>query len=215
MEHTKSVEVYLEEGCGRCSKHGTPACTAMRWNTELRHLRRLMLEVFAEETMKWGVPCYTLANKNVALIHGFKDYVAVLFMKGALLSDPEKKLIQQTESVQAGRQLRFLNDSEISAQEALIKAYAFEALELEKAGVKVPLKAPVAQETPPELTAQFEKDPSFLAAFEALTPGRQKNYLRHFNEAKQSATKTARIEKYKPFIFKGMGMEDAWKSTKL
>ena len=153
-------------------------------------------------------PCYTYKEKNVVLIHGFKEYCALLFHKGALLKDSENMLVQQTKNVQAARQLRFTSAKEIEELEATIKAYIFEATEVEKAGLEVPMKRTSEYEYPEELLLKFKEDPSFKTAFEALTPGRQRGYLLHFSQAKQSATRISRIEKNTPKIFDGKGFND-------
>lgn len=211
MNMTKSIDVFLSDGCGRCSKFGTDACSVRRHQAEIQLLRRLAKEVFEEENMKWGSPCYSYKNKNVVILHSFKDFSGFTFFKGALLSDPEKILIQQTENMHASRMLRCTNLAELIDKQDLIKAYLFEALEIEKAGLKVAPKPQQDLIFPEELIEIFKSDEHFKKAFHCLTPGRQKNYVRHFSEAKQAATRTARIEKYKPFILKGIGMEEAWK----
>lgn len=208
---TKSIDVFLSDGCGRCSKFGTDDCSVRRYAAEIQLLRQIALDVFTEEQVKWGSPCYSYQNKNVVILHSFKDNCGFSFFKGALLSDPEGILIQQTENMHASRLLRYTNLEQIIAQQDIIRAYLFEALEIEKAGLKIAPKPVQELIFPDELKEMFAKDPSFESAFLALTPGRQKNYIRHFSEAKQSATKISRIEKYKPFIFKGIGMDEAWK----
>lgn len=208
---TKSIDVFLADGCGRCSKFGTDDCSVRRHSTEIQLLRQLALEVFTEETVKWGSPCYGYNGKNVIILHSFKDNFGFTFFKGSLMSDSEGILTQQTENMHTTRVLRYTTLSQIVAQQDIIRAYLFEALEIEKAGLKPKPKAAQQFPEPEELLEAFRLDPNFEAAFKSLTPGRQRNYLRHFNEAKQSATKTARIEKYKPFIFKGIGMDEAWK----
>jgi uncharacterized protein YdeI (YjbR/CyaY-like superfamily) len=211
MKMTKNIDVFLADGCGRCSKFGTDDCSVRRFQPEIQLLRQIALEVFSEESVKWGSPCYSYQNKNVVILHSFKDNCGFSFFKGSLLSDPENILIQQTENMHASRLLRYTKLDQIVAQQDLIRAYLFEALEIEKAGLKVAPKPTQELIFPEELQEAFSNDPSFEAAFLTLTPGRQKNYVRHFAEAKQAATKIARIEKYKPFIFKGIGMDEAWK----
>lgn len=179
-----------------------------KWQEESRQMRRICLECGLEETYKWRHPCYAHKGKNIAVIHGFKDYFALLFFKGALLKDPENIMTQQTEHVQSQRQLRFTNMQEIIALEAVIKAYIFEAVEVEKAGLKVPMKKLSDYEIPEELTKAFQEDPKFEKAFKALTPGRQRGYLLYFSDAKQSKTRDRRIEKYKPTIFAGKGHQE-------
>jgi uncharacterized protein YdeI (YjbR/CyaY-like superfamily) len=181
---------------------------ANKWQEEINKLRAIALDCQLNEDLKWGCPCYTLGKSNVVLIHVFKDYCAYLFFKGALLKDEYGILIQQTENVQAARQLRFTDMREIIESEVVIKSYIFEAIEVEKAGLKVELKKTREYEVPEELQFQFDEDSSFKMAFEALTPGRQRAYLLHFSDAKQSKTRLARIEKYKPTIMNGLGLND-------
>ncbi|WP_186758014.1 YdeI/OmpD-associated family protein [Echinicola salinicaeni] len=179
-----------------------------KWQEEYRQLRRIVLDCGLTEELKWGKPCYTFKNKNILLIHGFKEYCAALFHKGALLKNEEKLLVQQTENVQAARQLRFTSTGEIIELEPTIKAYIYEAIEVEKAGVNVELKKTDEYEVPGELQEALEENPDFKSAFEALTPGRQRGYLLHFSQAKQSKTRMARIEKCMPKIFEGKGFND-------
>ena len=179
-----------------------------KWKDELMVLRTYVLDCLLHEEVKWGVPCFTHNGKNIVLIHGFKDYFAVLFMKGALLLDSENILIQQTENVQSGRQIRFTSMEELVASEATIKAYILEAIEVEKAGLKIEHKKKEEYAVPEELTDKFDQDPTFKAAFEALTPGRQKGYLLHFAGSNNPKTRIARIEKYTSKILVGKGMTD-------
>jgi uncharacterized protein YdeI (YjbR/CyaY-like superfamily) len=179
-----------------------------KWHDELQALRRIFLDCGLTESYKWRVPCYTHQNANVALIHGFKEYFAIAFFKGALLSDPEKVLIQQTENVQSGRQIRFTSLKEVVDQDALIKAYIFEAIEVEKAGLKVESKSTNEFEVPEELTTLLSANLKLQNAFEALTPGRQRGYLLHFAQPKQSSTRVSRIEKCIPRIMIGKGLND-------
>lgn len=179
-----------------------------KWHNELQALRGILLDCGLTESYKWRVPCYTLNNANIALIHGFKDYFAIAFFKGALLSDPEKILIQQTENVQSGRQIRFKSIKEVYELEAVIKAYVFEAIEGEKAGLKVKQKTTNEFEVPEELTIVLGENPTLKKAFEALTPGRQRGYLLHFAQPKQSNTRISRIEKCIPRIMTGKGLND-------
>ncbi|MDC7999612.1 YdeI family protein [Aequorivita todarodis] len=181
---------------------------AEKWNEEMKLLRKICLDCGLTEDFKWMHPCYTLKGKNVVLIHEFKEYCALLFHKGALLKDTENILVQQTENVQAARQIRFTNIEEIIALESTIKAYIFEAIEVEKAGLEVKMKKVAEFNMPDELQLKFKEDPSLKTAFEALTPGRQRGYLLYFSQAKQSKTRTSRIEKYIPKIFDGKGVND-------
>ncbi len=179
-----------------------------KWKQEYEQLRKIVLECGLTEELKWGCPCYTYQGTNVVLIHGFKEYCALLFMKGALLGDAEGILIQQTENVQAGRQIRFTNLKEVVTLAATLKAYIYEAIELEKAGIKVPLKKTEEYNVPEEFQMKLDTIPELKAAFEALTPGRQRGYLYYFSQPKQSKTRLSRVEKYIPQIMEGKGVED-------
>ncbi|TCJ13125.1 hypothetical protein EPD60_13730 [Flaviaesturariibacter flavus] len=179
-----------------------------RWQKEMRLLRGILLGCQLSEELKWGVPCYTLGGKNVVLIHGFKEYCALLFHKGVLLQDAESILVRQTGQVQSARQVRFTNAEEIRELEPVLKAYLQEAIEVEKKGLKVALKKTEAYAVPEELREKFIGHPELRAAFEALTPGRQRGYLLHFAAAKQSKTRVARIEKYTERILEGKGLQD-------
>ncbi len=178
------------------------------WQAAVEQMRTLALDCGLTEELKWGQPCYCLGKANIVLIHGFKEYCALLFFKGALLKDPEGMLIQQTENVQSARQLRFTSLKEVKQKANAIKAYIYEAIEVEKAGLKVPLKKTAAFEVPEEFTIALDQQPALQQAFEALTPGRQRAYLFHFSQAKQSKTRAARVEKYTPQIMKGKGLDD-------
>lgn len=181
---------------------------AEKWQAELENLRTIILDCGLTEELKWGVPCYTAGKGNVVLIHAFKDYCAMLFVKGALLTDPEGILVQQTENVQGGRQIRFSALRDIVDMERTIKAYVHEAVEIEKAGLKVALKKVADFDMPEEFGKKLDEMPTLRTAFEALTPGRQRAYLLHFGSAKQAKTREARIEKYIPHILDGKGMDD-------
>lgn len=181
---------------------------AKSWQEEYVKLRSIILDCELTEEFKWMHPCYTLNNKNIVLIHGFSEYVALLFHKGALLKDPEGILVQQTENVQAARQIRFTNLQEIVEKEAVLKAYIHEAIAVEEAGLEVELKKNEEYSVPEELQQKFAGNPAFKKAFEALTPGRQRAYLLHFSQAKQAKTREARIEKYLPHILEGKGLND-------
>jgi uncharacterized protein YdeI (YjbR/CyaY-like superfamily) len=185
-----------------------------KWQEEYRRLRTIMLGCGLTEELKWGVPCYTFQKSNIVLIHGFKEYCALLFHKGALLSDTDNMLIQQTKNVQSARQLRFSNLNEIVRQAASIKAYTYEAMEVEKAGLKVQLKETAAFDMPEEFKQKLEENPTVKRAFEALTPGRQRAYLLHFSQARQAKTREARIEKCLPQILNGEGLNDYTKAKK-
>ena len=179
-----------------------------QWADEFAALRDIALKSGLTEGFKWGQACYTLDNANVFLIHGFKDYCALLFMKGALMRDPQGLLIQQTENVQSARQMRFASKGEIGQLAPAIAAYMAEAIELEKSGVKVVRKTTAEFSMPDELTHAFDQDPDFRTAFEALTPGRQRTWILQFSSAKQAKTREARIEKARPAIAAGKGPQD-------
>ena len=179
-----------------------------KWQQEYLMLRKIILDCGLKEELKWGVPCYTLSGKNVVLMHGFKEYCALLFHKGALLKDTDGILVQQTENVQAARQIRFTGTEEIEELEAVLKAYNFEAMEVEKAGLKVELKKTRDFDSPEELQQVLEENPEFKTAFESLTPGRQRGYILYFAAPKQSKTRVSRIEKYWDQILKGKGLND-------
>ena len=179
-----------------------------KWQKEIRQLRSIILECHLVEELKWGSPCYTFDKKNVVLIHTFKDYCALLFFKGALLKDPKKILIQQTANVQATRQARFTGMDEIIKRQQVLKAIIFEAIELEEAGIKVPLKTTTEYTVPEEFQHMIDKKPSLKKAFDGLTPGRQRGYLLYFAAPKQSKTRASRIEKCIPLILDGKGLND-------
>jgi len=181
---------------------------AERWREEFATLRTIVLGCGLTEELKWGQPCYTFQGKNVVLIHGFKEYCALLFMKGALLKDAGGILIQQTANVQAARQIRFTQVREILQAEPVLKAYIREAVGVEKAGREVSYKQTSEFKMPEEFRRRLEEDAALRTAFVALTPGRQRGYLLHFSAAKQSKTREARIEKCLPLIFDGMGLND-------
>jgi uncharacterized protein YdeI (YjbR/CyaY-like superfamily) len=181
---------------------------ATPWQEEYKQLRKIALDCGLTEALKWGCPCYTLDGSNVVLIHGFNDYCAYLFHKGALLKDPKKILIQQTENVQSARQVRFTHIDQIVDMESVLKSYIREAIKVEKAGVKVPLKKTSEFKMPDEFKKVLDSTPALKKAFNALTPGRQRGYLLYFSSAKQAKTREARIEKFVPRILKGKGLED-------
>lgn len=181
---------------------------AGQWQEEYEQLRMIVLDCGLTEELKWGVPCYTYQNSNVVLIHGFKEYCALLFHKGALLKDPDNLLIQQTENVQAARQMRFTNIRDIIDQQSQIRAFIHEAIDVEKAGLKVEFKKTKEYIVPEEFQSRLDESPDLKKAFEALTPGRQRGYLLHFAQPKQSKTRTSRVEKCIPLIFEGKGLND-------
>lgn len=178
------------------------------WQEEYERLRMIVLDCGLTEELKWGCPCYTLEGNNIVLIHGFKEYCALLFHKGVLLKDSKKILIQQTENVQSARQIRFKNVDQIADMESILKSYIKEAIKLEKAGVKVELKKTSEFKMPVEFKKVLEATAAVKKAFNALTPGRQRGYLLYFSSAKLAKTREARIEKYIPKILKGKGLDD-------
>lgn len=179
-----------------------------QWKEEFEKLRMIALDCGLTEELKWGHPCYTFQKSNIVLIHGFKEHCAFLFHKGALLNDPEGILIQQTENVQAARQIRFTNVQEIVEMEPTLKTYIYEAIEVEKAGLKVDFKKTKEFSIPEEFQKKLDEIPALKTAFEALTPGRQRGYLLHFSGAKQSKTRERRVEKCIPQILDGKGLND-------
>ncbi|MEC3652899.1 YdeI family protein [Bacillus subtilis] len=181
---------------------------AKKWKEEFEKLRTIILDCELTEDFKWMHPCYTYNNKNVVLIHGFKEYCALLFHKGALLQDAHGILVQQTENVQAARQIRFTNVQEINELENILKAYIHEAIEVEKAGLKVEVNKNIELNIPEELQKKFDEIPALKTAFEALTPGRQRAYTLYFSQAKQSKTRESRVEKYVQKILDGKGLKD-------
>lgn len=189
-----SVDEYLLEGCGRCDYHATPKCKVNFWREELKMLRLIANDSGLNEEVKWSMPCYTYKGANVAMIAAFKDYCSLSFFKGSLIEDRAKLLQKQGESSQAARLFKFTSKEQIHALEPMIKAYLQEAIEIERKGLKVEF-AKQPEPIPTELEDIFEKMPELKTAFYALTPGKQRGYLIHFNQPKQSATRTSRIEK--------------------
>jgi uncharacterized protein YdeI (YjbR/CyaY-like superfamily) len=181
---------------------------AKKWNEEFDQLRAIVLDCQLTEELKWGVPCYTYQDRNVVLIHGFKEYCALLFFNGALMKDPKGILIQQTANVQAGRQIRFTSLQEIVKLKATLKSYIRDAIEVEKSGVKVDYKKTEEFSAPEEFQNKLDENPKLKTAFESLTPGRQRAYILHFSSAKQSRTRESRVEKCMPQILSGKGLDD-------
>jgi len=181
---------------------------AEQWKQEFEKLRRIILDCGLTEELKWGVPCYTFEKKNMVLIHGFKEYCAILFVKGALLKDTEGILLQQTENVQAARQIRFTNVRDIVKMETILRAYINESVQAEIAGLKVNYKKVTEFSMPEEFITKLEEVPALQEAFEALTPGRQRAYILYFSAPKQSKTRAARVEKYRKKILNGQGLND-------
>lgn len=182
--------------------------TAKKWQDEFKQLRIILLGFDLTEELKWGCPCYTYNNNNVVLIHGFKEYCALLFFKGALLHDAKGILIKQTENVQAARQIRFTNVQEIVETRAVLKVYINEAIKVEKAGLKVEMEKTSAYSIPEEFQHKLDEIPAFKTAFNALTPGRQRAYIYYFSQPKQSKTRESRIEKCMQQILNGKGLNE-------
>jgi len=181
---------------------------AKKWQQEFKKLRTIILDCELSEELKWGCPCYTFENRNIVLIHGFKEYCALLFFKGALLRDAKRILIQQTENVQASRQIRFRNVREVVELEPILKAYIQEAREAEKAGLQVNFKKTAEFRMPEEFQKKLDESPALKTAFDALTPGRQRAYLLHFSQPRQSKTRESRVENCMPQILAGKGLND-------
>jgi uncharacterized protein YdeI (YjbR/CyaY-like superfamily) len=181
---------------------------AKKWREEFQKLRMICLDCGLTEELKWGKPCYTFQNSNIVLIHGFKEYCALLFFKGALLKDAKRVLIQQTENVQAARQVRFANVREIVKTEHILKAYIKEAIKVEKAGLEVTYRKTSEFAVPEEFQNKLDEIPALKTAFDALTPGRQRGYLFYFSQPKQSKTRESRVEKCVPRILNGKGLND-------
>jgi uncharacterized protein YdeI (YjbR/CyaY-like superfamily) len=179
-----------------------------KWQKEYEKLRKIILDCGLIEELKWGCPCYTFENTNIVLIHGFKEYCALLFFKGALLNDPNGILIQQTKNVQSARQVRFTNVKEIVKMEKILKAYIYEAIEVERAGLQVKLKKTSEYKIPEEFQKKLDKNSALKTAFDELTPGRQRGYIFYFSQPKQSKTRESRVEKYIKQILKGKGLDD-------
>ncbi len=179
-----------------------------KWQEEFRTLREIILDCGLKEELKWMHPCYTLQNKNIVLMHGFKEYCALLFFKGALLEDPDGILVQQTENVQSQRQIRFTSADEISGMAQVIRNYIRKAMEVEKSGKKIVRKKTSDYPVPEEFQSRLDQSPELKDAFESLTPGRQRAYLFYFSSAKQSGTRRSRVDKYEQKILDGKGMND-------
>jgi uncharacterized protein YdeI (YjbR/CyaY-like superfamily) len=188
--------------------------TAKKWQEESKKLRKIVLDCGLTEELKWGKPCYSFQNSNVVLIHGFKEYCALLFCKGALLKDPHRVLIQQTEHVQAARQIRFTSLQQIVEMATIVKTYIQEAVAVEKAGLEVSYKKTSEFKMPEELKNKLRELPALKTAFESLTPGRQRGYILYFSAPKQSKTRESRIEKYRQKILDGKGLDDEYAGTK-
>ncbi|MEP4535318.1 MAG: YdeI/OmpD-associated family protein [Cyclobacteriaceae bacterium] len=203
----KTVAEYLDIGCGRCKYGGTPQCKVHSWEKEIRQLRRIITECGLEEEIKWDCPCYTHQGKNIAMVAAFKDYAFISFFKGSLLQDEKRLLHKPGENSQASRLFKFTNPDQIIQTESTIKAYIYEAVEVEKAGLEVVFKKN-PEPMPEELEQKLSENAKLKEAFEALTPGRQRGYILHFSQPKQSQTRVSRIEKCIPKIMEGKGFHD-------
>lgn len=204
----ESVNEYLKVGCGRCALVGTPECKVHLWTDQLELLRDILRSTPLKEEVKWGVPCYTIEGKNVIMLSAFKDYCCLSFFKGALLEDPNQSLDKPGPNSQASRLLKFTSTSQVRNQEKEIRSFIYQAIEAEKAGLKVQFKAKDNLEYPEELISKFSEHPNLKTAFEALTPGRKRGYILHFSQPKQSKTRVSRIEKCLPKIMEGKGFSD-------
>lgn len=206
LELNPQVDKYLIDGCMRCKYGGTPQCKVNNWREELEFLRQIVLETGLTEDIKWGVPVYTHKGKNIVSVGALKESANIGFFKGVLLAD-KHKILQQQGSLQSDRIVKFTNMSSIENVKDILKSYVLEAIAIEESGKKVEFqKNP--EPIPDELLEVFEDDPAFKQAFYALTPGRQRGYIIHFSQPKQTQTRTARIEKYKKQIFDGVGLND-------
>lgn len=202
------VDSYFTTGCGRCPLFATPECKVHNWTAELAKLREIVLECGLTEELKWGVPCYTFDGNNVVIIGAFKEYCSLSFFKGVLLKDASTILSKQGENSQAGRLVKFTDVQQVIEKESSLKDYIREAVEIEKAGLKVEYKDVSEYKIPEELQNKLNENEAFKNAFNTLTPGRQKGYILHFSQPKQSKTRESRIEKYMPQIFLGKGLND-------
>jgi uncharacterized protein YdeI (YjbR/CyaY-like superfamily) len=201
------IDLYIADGCGRCDYYATPKCKVRNWQIELETLRQVVLECGLTEELKWGVPCYTVNQSNVAIVAAFKDYCSISFFKGALLKDTDNLLDKPSESTQSARLIKFTNSADIVAQAAVLKSYILQAIEVEKAGLKVDFnKNP--EPVPEELLQAFEAFPALKKAFYDLTAGRQRGYILFFSQPKQSNTRASRIEKCMDKIMNGKGLND-------
>lgn len=204
----KTVEDYFASGCGRCPRFDTPACKVNTWRPILEKLRAIVLDTGLDEVSKWGCPVYTYQKANLVSVTAFNDYAVLSFFKGALLQDEQKLLTAHGEQSQSVRTFRFTDVQEVIRLTDTIKAYIFEAIELEKAGAKVTYKKIEEFEVPTEFHARLDANPQLRTAFEALTPGRRRGYLLHFSQPKQSKTRESRIDKCIPMILAGKGFLD-------
>jgi uncharacterized protein YdeI (YjbR/CyaY-like superfamily) len=203
------VDKYLVDGCMRCKFGGTPNCKVNNWAKELEELRKIVIKSALVEELKWGMPCYTLNNKNILMISAFKEYACISFFKGVLLKDKEKMLAAHGESSQSARMIKYTNSIQIKQQSSIIKAYIEEAIEIENSGGKVEFKKN-PEPIPEELTVEFNKDLKFKKAFHELTPGRQRGYIIYFSQPKSTQSKLNRIEKCRENILNGIGLNDRY-----
>ncbi len=210
MAGPESFSEYLQIGCMRCNKGGTDRCKVLPFVAELEYLQAILAETELVEEMKWSMPAYTLNGKNVIMLAAFMEHVSLSFFKGAILEDPNNLLVKAGENTQASRQLRFTSVEEIESQRDSIRAIIASAIDVERRGLEVERIREDA-EVCEELQTKFDAEPKFKAAFEALTPGRQRAYHLHFNQAKQSKTRSARIQKWEAAIFAGKGMHDDYR----
>ena len=204
----QKVDDYFAEGCGRCPLGGTPDCKVHNWLAAMTELRRILIECGLTETLKWSVPCYTFHGSNILIMAAFKEYCSISFFKGALLYDANKLLVKPGENTQAARLIPFTNVQQVIALEPILKSYIFEAIEVEKSGLQADSKEKTELVYLEELQSKLDEDPVLKAAFEALTPGRQRGYKLYFSAPKQSKTRQARIEKCVPQILNGKGLHD-------
>lgn len=200
------IDLYLQDGCGRCKLYKTLQCKVHTWHNELIKLRAIVLATELTEDFKWKQPCYTYNNANVAMVTAFKEYCVISFFKGALLKDEHKILSQPGENSQSVKWIKFTNVKDIIKLEKIIKAYIKEAIEVEKTGAKIEFKKAEDYTIPEELETKFKEDKKLKAAFEKLTSGRQRGYLLHFAQPKQATTRISRIEKCMPKILEGKGI---------
>jgi uncharacterized protein YdeI (YjbR/CyaY-like superfamily) len=205
----KDVDTYLAQGCMRCKFGGTPACKVQLWQPELATLRALILTTGLSETTKWGAPCYTYQGKNILMLSALKTHCTISFFKGALLEDEHQLLHQSSTQAHTYRLLTFTSVAQIEAQSAETQAFIFQAIEIERQGLKIETPPP-AIEPPVELLTRFAADPDFRTAFYALTPGRQRGYLLHFSQPKQAQTRLSRIDAAYPNIMAGIGPNDKY-----
>jgi uncharacterized protein YdeI (YjbR/CyaY-like superfamily) len=202
------VDVYFAAGCGRCPLGNTPQCKVHKWDAELEKLRTIVLDCGLDEELKWGIPCYTFEKSNVILLSAFNESCTLSFLKGALLNDADGILKKPGENTQAARVVRFTDVREIARLEPILKAYIYEAVEVEKAGLKVSFKETAEFIVPEEFQTKLDKIPALQTAFGALTPGRRRAYILYFSQPKQSKTRQSRVEKCMPQILAGKGLNE-------